>query len=325
MTLIGRSGGGRAQKFPVAVSSGSDYVHDVSHNYNGNRLAMCTSAQQLMVWNKVGDEWVLSATVQYAHNGPIWRLDWAHPEFGQILASCSEDRAIAIWSEYEGGWKKRATLTDSPYAVTDVQFAPRTFGLKLAACCSDGAVRVYHAADPLNLAYWEVEDFSTVAKSTGGAMGTATAAKDQGCTALAWCGSEDRERIAIACQSGYVKVFEKINRWSLVCERAVLQDAPLKDCAWAPNLCRDNEWLAVCGNSDSVEILEFTTGRVPTLTKLHTIPVGSGPVWRVSWNLTGTVLAVAPEKGQAQIWRLAGPTPEDWEKIDEDEDPSAFE
>lgn len=317
MTLVGRSGHRGSHKFPVAVSSGSDYVHDVSHNYYGNRLAMCTSAQQLMVWNKVEDEWVLASTVQYAHNGPIWRLDWAHPEFGQILGSCSEDRAVAIWSEYEGGWKKRATLTDSPYSVTDVQFAPRFFGLKLASCCSDGAVRVYHAADPLNLASWEVEDFSTASK--------ALQAKDQGCTALSWCGAEDRERLAIACQSGQVKIFEKLNRWSLVCERAVLQDAPLKDCAWAPNLCRDSEWLAVCGNSDTVEILQFTIGRAGSLDRLHSISVGSGPVWRVSWNLTGTVLAVAPEKGQAQIWRLAGPTPEDWEKVDEEEDPSAFD
>ncbi|CAM9666475.1 unnamed protein product [Choristocarpus tenellus] len=28
----------------------------------------------------------------------IWRLAWAHPEFGQIIATCSADRSVKIWS-----------------------------------------------------------------------------------------------------------------------------------------------------------------------------------------------------------------------------------
>jgi len=301
--------------FPVSVSSNSDYVHDATHNVYGSRFAMCTSAQRLLVWDRGhNDEWILSATINYAHNGPIWRLDWAHPEFGQILASGSEDRAIAIWSERpvgatepEGGWRKRATLTDSPHAVTDVQFAPRQFGLKLAACCSDGAVRVYHAPDPLNLAYWEVEDFST---------------DRGGCTALSWCGATDRERLAVVCQSGSVKIFERHARWSLTCERQVMP-GPLKDCAWAPNLCRDLEWLAVSGDASSVEVCAYIPGNPARLERVHSIEAGVWPIWRVAWNLTGTLLAVAPESGQVQLWRLAGPSAADWEKVDETE--NAFE
>jgi len=315
---IGKPGSRAARNvsaFPVSVSSNSDYVHDASHNSYGSRLAMCTSAQRLLIWDRdQNDEWIPSATINYAHSGPIWRLDWAHPEFGQIIASASEDRAIAIWSERpssssetDGGWRKRATLTDSPQAVTDVQFAPRHFGLKLAACCSDGTIRVYHAPDPLNLAYWEVEDFLT---------------DRSGCTALSWCGSEDRERLAIVCQSGFVKVFEKHTRWVLGCERQVIE-GPLKDCAWSPNLCRDVDWLAVCGDSPSVEICSYAVGDTAQLMRVHVIDCGIWPVWRIAWNLTGTLLAVAPESGQVQLWRLVGPSASDWEKVDEDEE--AFE
>lgn len=35
-----------------------------------------------------------------AHVGPVWKLDWSHPEFGQILASCSFDRNCYIWEEH---------------------------------------------------------------------------------------------------------------------------------------------------------------------------------------------------------------------------------
>jgi len=29
----------------------------------------------------------------------VWKVTWAHPEFGQVLASCSFDRTAAVWEE----------------------------------------------------------------------------------------------------------------------------------------------------------------------------------------------------------------------------------
>ncbi len=66
---------------------------------------------------------------------------------------------------------------------------PRNFGLKFAACSSDGIVRVYEASDPLNLGPWEVEDFA--AGDKGGA-----------CSALSWCTGSDGERIGVVGESG---------------------------------------------------------------------------------------------------------------------------
>ena len=34
-----------------------------------------------------------------AHSGSVWRVTWAHPEFGQVIATCSFDRTAAIWEE----------------------------------------------------------------------------------------------------------------------------------------------------------------------------------------------------------------------------------
>lgn len=72
----------------------------------------------------------------------MWRVTWAHPEFGQVLATCSFDRTAAVWEELssnascKGGsstntWLKRASLVDSRTSVTDVRFAPKHLGLQL--------------------------------------------------------------------------------------------------------------------------------------------------------------------------------------------------
>jgi len=91
-------------------------------------------------------------------------VSWAHPEFGQLLASCSLDRNVNIWEEQENvdaaghvvsRWHKRAQLGDALDSVNDVRFAPRHLGLKLAAGSADGRVRVYEAFDVMNLAHWE--------------------------------------------------------------------------------------------------------------------------------------------------------------------------
>ena len=33
------------------------------------------------------------------HSGSVWRVTWAHPEFGQVLATCSFDRTASVLEE----------------------------------------------------------------------------------------------------------------------------------------------------------------------------------------------------------------------------------
>lgn len=51
------------------------------------------------VWDE--DEhgnWHLTASWK-AHSGSVWKVTWAHPECGQVLATCSFDRTAAVWEE----------------------------------------------------------------------------------------------------------------------------------------------------------------------------------------------------------------------------------
>lgn len=38
-----------------------------------------------------------------AHEGSVLKVSWAHPEFGQVIATCSFDRTVRIWEEQEHG------------------------------------------------------------------------------------------------------------------------------------------------------------------------------------------------------------------------------
>lgn len=58
------------------------------------RMATCSSDQTLKIW-EINDkhQWVVSSSWK-AHSGSIWRVSWAHPEFGCVLASASFDRTV---------------------------------------------------------------------------------------------------------------------------------------------------------------------------------------------------------------------------------------
>ncbi|CAK9293103.1 unnamed protein product [Gordionus sp. m RMFG-2023] len=123
------------------ISNHKDLIHDVAFDYYGKRMATCSGDHTINVWDlNSKNEWESLASWK-AHNGPIWKISWAHPEFGQVLASCSYDRTIIIWEEIYNvtnskyalsspdiknsyKWIKRASLVDSRSSVTSIQFAP---------------------------------------------------------------------------------------------------------------------------------------------------------------------------------------------------------
>jgi WD40 repeat protein len=100
------------------------------------------------------------------HSGSVWRVTWAHPEYGQLLATCSFDRTAAIWEEQvresrlshreQSHWVKKASLVDSRTSVADVKFAPKHLGLMIATCSADGIVRIYEAMDVMNVSQWSL-------------------------------------------------------------------------------------------------------------------------------------------------------------------------
>uniref|UniRef100_V5GYU5 Nucleoporin n=2 Tax=Anoplophora glabripennis TaxID=217634 RepID=V5GYU5_ANOGL len=145
-----------------------DLIHDVAYDFYGHRMATCSSDHFVKVWDQSSEgKWTLSYSWK-AHSGSVWKVTWAHPEFGQVLATCSFDRTAAVWEEIVGEtpgpgergtrhWVRRTNLVDSRTSVTDVKFGPKTQGLQLATCSAEGIIRIYEAPDVMNLSQWTLQ------------------------------------------------------------------------------------------------------------------------------------------------------------------------
>ena len=81
-------------------TSHEDLIHDAQLDYYGKRLATCSSDRTIKIYD-VFDGGERSQTADLTgHSGPVWQVVWAHPMFGNILASCSYDRQIFVWKEF---------------------------------------------------------------------------------------------------------------------------------------------------------------------------------------------------------------------------------
>jgi hypothetical protein len=121
------------------VGSHGDVVNDISFDFYGKRFATCSSDKHIRIWNmkdmtssnrrgdgiSIGGSGTMINTIAGdissspssgavaesanwtcyditgAHQNAIWRLSWAHPEFGQLIASCSDDHTVCVWEELE--------------------------------------------------------------------------------------------------------------------------------------------------------------------------------------------------------------------------------
>ncbi|XP_043254842.1 nuclear pore complex protein Nup44A isoform X2 [Colletes latitarsis] len=293
-----------------------DLIHDIAYDFYGQRMATCSSDQFVKVWDE--DEhgnWHLTASWK-AHSGSVWKVTWAHPEFGQVLATCSFDRTAAVWEEIVGEgsgpgergmrhWLRRTNLVDSRKSVTDVKFAPKTLGLLLATCSEDGVIRIYEAPDVMNLSQWTLQhDISCKLQ----------------CSCLSWNPSLSRlhpPMLAVASDDsnpstgGKVFIYEyseSSRRWAKT-EALQIQD-PVHDIAFSPNLGRSFHTLAIATKDVRIITLKpILLDSVQSGSARFEITVAAQfsdhdfTVWRVCWNIMGTILASSGDDGCVRLWK----------------------
>ncbi|CAL7949876.1 nuclear pore complex protein Nup44A isoform X1 [Xylocopa sonorina] len=292
-----------------------DLIHDIAYDFYGQRMATCSSDQFVKVWDE--DEhgnWHLTASWK-AHSGSVWKVTWAHPEFGQVLATCSFDRTAAVWEEIVGEgsgpgergmrhWVRRTNLVDSRKSVTDVKFAPKTLGLLLATCSEDGVIRIYEAPDVMNLSQWTLQhDISCKLQ----------------CSCLSWNPSLSRlhpPMIAVGSDDpntsagGKVLIYEyseSSRRWAKT-ETLNITD-PVHDIAFAPNLGRSFHTLAIASKDVRIITLKPLLDSVQSGSPRFETTVAAQfsdhdfTVWRVCWNIMGTILASSGDDGCVRLWK----------------------
>ncbi|XP_047130170.1 nucleoporin SEH1 isoform X1 [Hydra vulgaris] len=298
-----------------------DIIHDVSFDFYGRRMATCSSDHTVKIWDiDEHGEWVCTADWK-THSGSVWKVTWAHPEFGQVIATCSFDRTAVVWEEQVGEassvqigrtsqWIQRASLVDSSNSVTDIKFSPKHLGLLLAMCYKDGVVRIYEATDVMNLSHWSVQHVINCKITSASSISWNPSRAHAPMLAV---GSDDTSPNA----GGKVEIHEYNNnarKWMKVGTLMSVTEA-VHDVAFAPNIGRTHHLLAIASKDVYImsikpskeKMTQSTSGTLvvdkPEISQLALLHDHEAPVWRVEWNLTGTILSSTGDDGRVRIWK----------------------
>ncbi|KAI8372280.1 WD40-repeat-containing domain protein [Choanephora cucurbitarum] len=317
-----------------------DLIHDVSYDFYGKRLVTCSSDQRLKVWDFIerldASVWELNDAWK-AHDSSILKAVWARPEYGQVIASCSFDRQVKIWEEQlveprnsQKRWAERFRLVESRGAVLDIAFSPSQNSLRLATCSSDGIVRIYEALEPTNLAQWsQMEEFEIASNQIGpndhkAANHTHRLIDADSGYCLDWCPNRSSTAMMVIGLGKEIgaRIFKHDghNRW-IPAEFLPGHTDLVHDVSWAPSMARSYQLIATASKDGMVRIFKLTeqtrgrsafspagTPTQNTNTKVFHIEMiacfddHKAEVWRVEWNVTGTILSSSGDDGRLRLW-----------------------
>ncbi|GAO47372.1 WD40 repeat-like protein [Saitoella complicata NRRL Y-17804] len=306
----------------VANTGHEDLIHDISYDFYGRRLATCSSDLHLKIWdlNETSGEWELNDSFK-AHDASILRVNWAHPEHGQVIATCSADRSVRIFEEQEHEtkgsgrrWAEKARLVDARGAVQDVWFAPVHLGFKVAAISTDTNIRIYEALEPHNLQHWTLMDEFA-------ALPTRPPRELESSFCLTWCPSRwtASPYLAVGAQDT-CKIYSTDNttgKWKPVDDLELKGHKGLvRDVSWGPSLGRSYHLIATACKDGHVRVFKLTETKEDLYARaedekrwvvecIADLDDHGAEVWRVSWNATGTVLSSAGDDGRIRLWKAS--------------------
>jgi len=300
----------------------TDLIHDAQMDYYGKKLATCSSDRTVKIFDvregPDGQEKHTLVKELHGHEGPIWQVAWAHPMFGHMLASCSHDRKVIIWKETSAGWEKQHTHSEHQSSVNSIAWGPQTTNSNtpiLACASSDGTISILSLFD----GQWR---FETIADAhPGGVMSISWAPViDPGSMGK---GTDRPQRRLVSCGMD-----KKIRVWEItrtpdnreVGSEGSFYEEPVvlgehtefaRDVAWAPSVGLTPNMIASCSQDGTVLIWkekanEWVSSPLP-------LSESRSPVWRVSWSLTGSILAVSRGENEVSLWKES--LAEEWNRI----------
>lgn len=154
---------------------------------------------------------------------------------------------------------------------------------------------MYEAIDVMNLAHWPLQEEFLADKD--------------GVTCISWNKSRfDVPMIVVGGNSDVVKIWGYNNtfrRWQVVADLQGHTDA-IHDVCWAPNMGRSYHLVATASKDRTVRVWKakmqegHLTCEVEEIAMMHH---HDSEVWRVEWNITGTMLASSGDDGTVRMWK----------------------
>ncbi|MDP2439745.1 MAG: hypothetical protein Q8P67_28680 [archaeon] len=296
-----------------------DIVHDAQFDYYGRLLATASSDRSVRVYSVTSSssnpvsppQQDLVADLK-GHEAAVWSVSWAHPKFGNLLASCSYDRSVIVWQERRPGeWVNIYRHTAHSLSVNSVSWAPHELGICFAAASSDGTISIAELkTDENRWLHTQIPDGSS-------SSGTSPAeAHKVGVNAVSWGPAipvksgpsvELVRQLASAGCDHLVRIWtSKPSKGDGAWECVTLAGHTdwVRDVAWAPNIGVPRETIASC-SEDGTVIIWTNTGEPGSSWVKTVLPRAQSnqPVWSVSWSTTANLLAVASGEEDVSIWK----------------------
>eukprot|EP00871_Galdieria_phlegrea_P002259 jgi/Galph1/3033/GphlegSOOS_G1680.1 len=284
----------------------TDMIHDAQFDYYGKRVATCSSDKTVKVFRIEGDQQVLEAELR-GHDGPVWQVAWAHPKFGNILASCSYDCTVVLWlEESPGSWSQLYRYDQRGASVNAVEFSPHEYGLCLACASSDGYVAVLTRRPDGSF------EEKLLSEATDASIPTHTI----GANSVSWAPavqpgalfSHERsvpptKRVVTGGCDNLVKVWycDSAGNWNLEGEPLIKHTDWVRSVAWAPSIGLSVNTIATCSQDKTVVI--WTQDESSLEWSPQELAKMESPVWSVSWSFIGNVLAVSSGDNTVTLWK----------------------
>ncbi|KAK0385175.1 hypothetical protein NLU13_7653 [Sarocladium strictum] len=288
----------------VITNSGhDDMIHDAVLDYYGRKLATCSSDRTIKIFEIEGESQRLIETLK-GHEGAVWCVAWAHPKYGNILASAGYDGKVFIWKEQGGAqqssqWQRIYDFPLHKASVNIVSWSPHEAGCLLACASSDGNVSVLDFKD------------NSIDHTTFPAHGL-------GVNSVSWApatvpgsivssapgpGATGNRRFVTGGSDNVLKLwaFDPASQ-TYKQEREPLAGHTdwVRDVAWSPTVLQKS-YIASASQDRTVRI--WTSDPASAGQWDSKVLSFDAAVWRVSWSLSGNVLAVSGADNKVTLWK----------------------
>lgn len=240
----------------------------------------------------------------------MWQIAWAHPKFGTLLASCSYDGSVLIHKEGPTNtWTKIYEYKKHESSVNSICWAPHEYGLILGCASSDGKVSILeYKGDRWNSKIISNDTLgcNSISFAPYSALGSQTS--DEKISVLRFVtGSCDNTVRIWKCIGGGTdgQFVEELK------EGNIAHSDWVRDVAWAPTAAMPYNIIASCSEDRNVFIWKQTSADGPWIATI--MKTFDAPVWRVSWSITGNVLAVSTGDHKVSLFKQS--VDESWMQI----------
>jgi protein transport protein SEC13 len=217
----------------------------------------------------------LTTKIPQAHQGPVYDIDFASPQFDSIICSCGFDKCVYLWKNNMNSYSKVFEYKDHTNVVTSISFSHELKDMLLfVSCCLDG-----------NIAIHQYKNGTFVSQKIQ--------AHTNGATSVSF--NPTKPMNFITCGNDYyIKVWTYVteeDNW--ISETLDKSESAVKDIAYKPN--DTNDTFVSC--NEEGEVLLWTKKNDGKWESSSLLSHSCG-IEKVSWNSNGNAMIVVSSNGE---------------------------